>query len=165
MDEIIYFELNNWAPSYNYPDAQPFLDWLCNDLHIQFEDEEWVKENKLCVAADLIDMSVNFCITSKKKWVLDNCPELLTKYTMFLREPGWKGRLNMSEVEVYGSLDGFEGDVGKPIYHNGRKIGVVERVDFANNTWHGIVFDHNDILKMVEEQKENEVEIAYDNNL
>lgn len=71
----------------------------------------------------------------------------------------------MSEVEVYGSLDGFEGAVGKPIYHNGREIGVVERVDLANNTWHGVVFDHRDILKMVEEQKESEVEIAYDNNL
>ena len=97
MDEIIYFELNNWAPGYNYPDAQPFLDWLCNDLYIQFEDEEWVKENKLCVVADLVDMSVNFCITSKKKWVVDNCPELLTKYTMFLREPDEYG-------DVYGQF-------------------------------------------------------------
>ena len=58
----------------------------------------------------------------------------------------------MSEVEVYGSLDGFEGAVGKPIYHNGREIGVVERVDLANNTWHGVVFDHRDILEMVEER-------------
>lgn len=57
----------------------------------------------------------------------------------------------MSEVEVYGSLDGFEGAVGKPIYHNGREIGVVERVDLANNTWHGVVFDHRDILEMVED--------------
>lgn len=58
----------------------------------------------------------------------------------------------MSEVEVYGSLDGFEGAVGKPIYHNGREIGVVERADLANNTWHGVVFDHRDILEMVEER-------------
>ena len=66
----------------------------------------------------------------------------------------------MSEVEVYGSLDGFEGAVGKPIYHNGREIGVVERVDLANNTWHGAVFDHRDILKMVEEREQNmEVEL------
>ena len=66
----------------------------------------------------------------------------------------------MSEVEVYGSLDGFEGAVGKPIYHNGREIGVVERVDLANNTWHGVVFDHRDILEMVEEREQNmEVEL------
>ena len=61
----------------------------------------------------------------------------------------------MSEVEVYGSLDGFEGAVGKPIYHNGREIGVVERVDLANNTWHGVVFDHRDILEMVEEREQS----------
>ena len=66
----------------------------------------------------------------------------------------------MSEVEVYGSLDGFEGAVGKPIYHNGREIGVVERVDLANNTWHGVVFDHRDILEMVEEREQSmEVEL------
>ena len=66
----------------------------------------------------------------------------------------------MSEVEVYGSLDGFEDAVGKPIYHNGREIGVVERVDLANNTWHGVVFDHRDILEMVEEREQSmEVEL------
>ena len=66
----------------------------------------------------------------------------------------------MSEVEVYGSLDGFEGAVGKPIYRNGREIGVVERVDLANNTWHGVVFDHRDILEMVEEREQSmEVEL------
>ena len=66
----------------------------------------------------------------------------------------------MSEVEVYGSLDDFEGAVGKPIYYNGRKIGVVERVDLANNTWHGVVFDHRDILEMVEEREQSmEVEL------
>lgn len=66
----------------------------------------------------------------------------------------------MSEVEVYGSLDGFKGAVGKPIYRNGREIGVVERVDLANNTWHGVVFDHRDILEMVEEREQSmEVEL------
>lgn len=66
----------------------------------------------------------------------------------------------MSEVEVYGSLDGFEGAVGKPIYHNGMEIGVVERVDLVNNTWHGVVFDHRDILEMVKEREQNmEVEL------
>lgn len=71
----------------------------------------------------------------------------------------------MSEVEVYGSLDGFEGAVGKPIYHNGREIGVIESVDRLNNQWVGTVFDESDILKMVKENKESEVDIAYDNNL
>lgn len=66
----------------------------------------------------------------------------------------------MSEVEVYGPLDGFKGTVGTPIYRNGREIGVVERIDLVNRTWHGVVFDHRDILEMVEEREQSmEVEL------
>lgn len=85
MNDIVYFELNNWFSGRDYPNAEPFLSWLKNDLNLAFENEEWVKENQLCVLADVIDMSINFCISAKKEWVEKNCPELLTKYTDFLR--------------------------------------------------------------------------------
>ena len=58
-----------------------------NDLKIKFRDEEWVKQNKLCVVMDFVDMSQNFCITATKEWVENNCPNLLTKYIQFLRTP------------------------------------------------------------------------------
>lgn len=58
-----------------------------NDLKIAFRNEEWVKENKLCIVAALIDMSQNFCITATKDWVDKHCPELLTKYTKFIVLP------------------------------------------------------------------------------
>lgn len=49
-------------------------------------DDDWVRENKLCVVANHVDMSVNFCITATKEWVEHNCPKLLTKYTEFVRK-------------------------------------------------------------------------------
>lgn len=85
--EIIYFELNNWSCGKDYPDDEPFLTWIGNDLNIHFNNENWVKENKLCVVRSIIDMSVNFCITTTKQWVEKNCPKLLTEYQDFLRHP------------------------------------------------------------------------------
>ena len=32
-------------------------------------------------------MSCNWCITATKEWVEKNCPELLTTYKEFIREP------------------------------------------------------------------------------
>lgn len=93
-NEIIYFELNNWACGRDYPDAEPFISWMGTLLPI-FRNEDWAKENKLCVRASNVDMSQNFCITATKEWVENNCPELLTKYTQFLRKP-----------DKYGYVDG-----------------------------------------------------------
>ena len=87
FDEIICFELNNWSCGKDYPNDEPFLTWIGNDLNIHFNDENWVKENKLCVVRSIIDMSVNFCITTTKSWVEKNCPKLLTEHTEFLRFP------------------------------------------------------------------------------
>ena len=91
MKEIVYFELNNWFSGVDYPAAEPFISWMRDDLNIKFRNEEWVKENKLCVVESLVDMSSNYCITATKDWVEKNCPELLTKYTEFLREPDEDG--------------------------------------------------------------------------
>ena len=95
MNEIVYFELNNWSAGRDYPNNEPFISWMCDDLNIKFNNEEWVKENKLCVVFDIVDMSFNFCITATKEWVEENCPDLLTKYTEFLRTP-----------DKYGDIEG-----------------------------------------------------------
>lgn len=96
--EIIYFELNNWSPEKDYPNEEPFISWMGNDLKISFNNEKWVIENKLCVVQTLVDMSMNFCITTTREWVENNCPKLLTEYTKFIREPDEDG-------EVYGRFD------------------------------------------------------------
>lgn len=97
-EDIIYFELNNWIKGDYYPDAEPFITWFKDDCTINFDNEDWVKENRLCVVFSLVDMSFNYCITATKKWVLDNCPELLTKYTQFLRFP------DESDGIIYGNF-------------------------------------------------------------
>ncbi len=78
MEEIIYFELDNWFPGRDYPNAEPFISWMGDDLKLKFTDKQWCKENKLCVQAGLIDMSVCFCITATRSWIEQNCPKLLT---------------------------------------------------------------------------------------
>ena len=78
MNDIVYFELNNWFVGRDYPDAEPFLSWMRDDLNQTFRNEKWVKENKLCVVFSPIDMSQNYCITATKDWVLENCPDLLS---------------------------------------------------------------------------------------
>lgn len=83
--EIVYFELNNWACGRDYPNAEPFVSWLEDDLRQQFRDEEWIKENKLVVVESLVDMSLNYCIAATKEWVMLNCPDLLTEHCRFVR--------------------------------------------------------------------------------
>ena len=86
-NDIVYFELNNWFAGEDFPDDEPFIGWMSDDLHIRFRNEAWVKENKLCVVACFVDMSQNFCVTATKDWVQENCPKLLTDYQRFIREP------------------------------------------------------------------------------
>lgn len=98
MNEVVYFELNNWFAGEDYPYAEPYTSWMCNDLKIQFRDEQWVKDNKLCVVMSFVDMSQNFCITATKDWVEKNCPSILTEHNKFLRFPDEDG-------DVYGRFD------------------------------------------------------------
>ena len=78
MEEIIYFELDNWFGGRDYPNAEPFISWMSKDYGFCFGNDEWCKENKLCVEAGPIDMSTCFCISAPKSWVEANCPKLLT---------------------------------------------------------------------------------------
>ena len=43
-EEIIYFELNNWMPDKDYPNAEPFETWTSYE-HFNFDNEDWIKEN------------------------------------------------------------------------------------------------------------------------
>lgn len=100
MDDIIYFELNNWIPGEDYPNEEPFLSWLSDDVNQKLKDESWVQDNQLCVVFNYADMSQNYCVTAKKSWVLDNCPSLLTKFRNFLRFPDEYGDI----IGNYGCL-------------------------------------------------------------
>jgi len=75
MNNIIYIELNNWFSGRDYPINSNLTRFV--ELH-KFSDNEWCKENKLCVLCGNIDMSVNWCISAPQDWVINNCPEILT---------------------------------------------------------------------------------------
>ena len=85
MDEVIFFELNNWFAGSDYPDCGPFLTWMKDDLHIPFSNNGWCIQNKICVIFEMIDMSQNFKITATRSWIEENCPCILTnKYAKFI---------------------------------------------------------------------------------
>lgn len=77
-EDVVYFSVNNWFCGRDYPNHPNFKKWLGNDLKQSFMNDEWVKENKLCVYAGNIDMSSNYTVTAPRSWVEKNCPELLT---------------------------------------------------------------------------------------
>jgi len=79
--------LNNWTPGVTYPNAEPFKTWMSEKLFNTFYDEKWVIENKLVIACRIIDQSLQFAISAPKEWVVENCPELLTKYSQFIWKP------------------------------------------------------------------------------
>ena len=78
MEDVVYFELNNWFAVEDYPNAEPFLTWCGNARNLYFDNEQFVKENELCVVRLIVDMSVNWCITAKRSWVEQHCPKLLS---------------------------------------------------------------------------------------
>ena len=102
MEEIIYFEINNWFEGRNYPPIES-LAKLINSW--KFRDDEWCKENKLCVMCGPIDMSMNYCVAAPKEWVLENCPELLTdeeyEYSTFLIKSWTKDGKEIREEEKH----------------------------------------------------------------
>jgi hypothetical protein len=77
-EEVIYFSVNNWFSGRDYPPTENFKKWLGHDLNQAFRNDEWAKENKLCIYCGLIDMSTNYTIAAPREWVEKNCPELLT---------------------------------------------------------------------------------------
>lgn len=83
-EEIIYFNVNNWFYEQDYPPiSKEFSKWVCKGY---FMDDDWCKEQRLCVVAGNIDMSNNYCISAPRSWVEKNCPQLLTddEYTYYL---------------------------------------------------------------------------------
>ena len=77
-EDIVYFSVNNWHCGIDYPNTPNFIKWLSDDSNQYFANDDWVKENKLCIYAGVIDMSLNYTIAAPKSWVEENCPELLT---------------------------------------------------------------------------------------
>jgi len=93
VNKIVYFELNNFEKN-DCLSQEPFKTWI-EDLDKYLHNEEWIKENKLCVMEDIVNgddvlkfnctPSLSFCISTTEEWVKDNCPKLLTECRDLLR--------------------------------------------------------------------------------
>ena len=67
VKDIIYFSVNNWDCGIHYPDTEIFRKWLGEDEDQYSMNDEWCKENKLCVYCGIIDMSFQlYCICTKR---------------------------------------------------------------------------------------------------
>lgn len=97
MEDIIYFEFNDWTPDKHYPACEPYETWLNIEAdmekQIYFRDEAWLAEQKIIVVESIIDMSLDYCITAPRVWVEKNCPSLLTEYSRFIVEPNEEGKV------------------------------------------------------------------------
>lgn len=64
MEELVYFELNNWTPDEDYPDKPQFTKWVGNALTDSdnnkdwkkdtFCDDEYAKKNELVISFGLV---------------------------------------------------------------------------------------------------------------
>ena len=99
MEEIVYFEINNWFCGRDYPKDDVFKKWIAT---YQFRDDEWCKKNKLVVLCGNIDMSISYCVAAPKSWVLENCPKLLTdeEYEYEIVTCGWDKETNEPKETV-----------------------------------------------------------------
>lgn len=78
MNDVVYFSVNNWFCGRDYPPTKTFIKWMGNDFNQYLANDEWCKENKLCVYFGNIDMSTNYTVTAPIEFVNKYCPELLT---------------------------------------------------------------------------------------
>lgn len=102
-EEVIYFSVNNWFSGRDYPPTENFKKWLRDDLNQKFSNDEWAKENKLCINYGCIDMSYNYTIAAPRSWVEENCPELLTddEYTYIICSYGKNGEERKEYTKKY----------------------------------------------------------------
>lgn len=85
--DVVYFSVNNWFEGRDFPPTENFRKWLGDDFNQSFRNDEWCKENKLCVYHGCVDMSQNYTVSAPREWVEKNCPELLTddEYTYIIQ--------------------------------------------------------------------------------
>jgi len=74
-EDVICFEINNWFSGRDYPAEEPFLTWIREE---SFQNDQWCRENQLCVKYGLVDMSMSYCVAAPRSWVEENCPNLLS---------------------------------------------------------------------------------------
>lgn len=122
MSNIVHFEVNDWFTGRDYPDVEPFLTWMKDDLNLQLRNNEWAKQNRLCIITQFVDMSVNFCVTADETWVTQNCPCLLTTHTQFLVHPNKYGEYIGKFNDVFLAYSPENYGVHQSKYEDGKEV-------------------------------------------
>lgn len=100
MNDIIHLQLNNWFSGRDYPSIEPIKFWI---LYNKFCDDEWCKENHLCVNVAYIDASLNYCIAAPRSWLEKYCPIILSNddYTYTTKRAFWNHETNAFEEKNF----------------------------------------------------------------
>ena len=111
VKDIVYIELNNWFGGRDYPLNCELAEMVKAG---RFSDDQWCKENKLCVYRGFVDMSINWCITASMEWVEENCPELLGdecyEYTVYMHNA--EGDHELHYTKQYSDFLRYESEYG-----------------------------------------------------
>ena len=73
MSAIVKFSLNNWTAGKDYPEDLPFTIEYSGPLF----DDNYCKNNKLCVNMGMVDMSCNLTVVAPLEWVKKECKCIL----------------------------------------------------------------------------------------
>lgn len=87
--EIVYFHMaTKGAGENSYPPIEPFITIMNNENDISSVfDDEWAKENEVCITMECFNTFIKFYITATKDWVEKNYPTLLTEHKEYLKYP------------------------------------------------------------------------------
>jgi len=113
-DDIVYFYICDW---YDYTGADPLEQWVIDN---KFGNEDWVKENKLCVILVPYVMEIYYFVTAKREWVKKNCPCILDKKYHMTRTPDENGKVLDPTCDEY--LTYSEENIGISIRNGYLKI-------------------------------------------
>lgn len=105
--EVVYLSFNDWEFGTDYPPICDIIRWVEDGT---FENELFVKEQKLCVNVNPYDMSMNYCITAPMEWVKQFCPEVLTNYT-YIYHKSWDGNITGKRYCEFACTPGKNGKV------------------------------------------------------
>lgn len=86
-EEIVYFSINDWSVDY-HPNDKQFMEWAgYNDFMLfrNLRNDEWCKQEKICVIANVLEYSLCFNIAAPKQYVMEHCPSIIG--SKFVDEP------------------------------------------------------------------------------
>lgn len=97
--DIVKFYINNWEP--DCPETCQGIDIFSKEcfvteyIHIfgdsfyefKFTDDDWCREQKICVLNDIADQSTDSFVVAPREWVEKNWPEIINSEWDYTNKP------------------------------------------------------------------------------